>query len=82
MKRGCQLEKGNYLKLPCIIAIETVMCLMHCRILQCKAEWFGDLVRLFSSSRQCDMAYLGWFVWDLVGTLLYMETWKKLVKAH
>ena len=32
MKRGCQLEKGNYYKkLPCIITIETVMCIMNCR---------------------------------------------------
>ena len=39
-KRGCQLEKVNYLKLTyiaikerltCIITIETVMCIMHCR---------------------------------------------------
>ena len=37
-----------------------------------KSIEFGDLVRLFESSRRSDRIYLGWFVRDLVGRLFKM----------
>ena len=43
---------------------------------------FGNLVRLFSSSRRSDTVCLGSFVGDLVGKSLKMEAWRQLVKAH
>ena len=43
---------------------------------------FGGLVRLFSSSRQSDRDYLGWFVWDLVGKLFKMQGSRQPVKAY
>ena len=38
-----------------------------------KSIGFGDLVRLFSSSRRSDRVYLGWFVWDSVWRLFRMQ---------
>ena len=45
-----------------------------------KTIGFGDLVRLFSSSRRSDRVYLGWFVWDSVWRLFRMQASRWSVK--
>ena len=47
-----------------------------------KSIGFGDLVRHFSSSRQSDWVYFGWFVWNLLGRLFEMQASRWSVQAH
>ena len=46
-----------------------------------KSIGFGDLVRLFSSSRHSDRVYLGRFVWDLVRGLIKMQASRRVVDS-
>ena len=59
---------------PCILGKECFDML--------KSIGFGDLVRLFSSSRRSDRVYLGWFVWDSVWRLFRMQASRRSVKAY
>ena len=43
---------------------------------------FQDLVRLFSSLKRSDRFCLGWFFWDLAGSLFEMEASRRSVKTH
>ena len=47
-----------------------------------KSTGFGDLVRHFSSSRQSNRVYLGWFVWYLVGRLFKLQALRQSRKAR
>ena len=47
-----------------------------------KSTWIGNLVRLFSSSRQSDRADLHWAEWNLVGRLFQMQALIQSIKAH
>ena len=43
---------------------------------------YGDFVRVFWSSRQYDIVYLGWFIFGLVWRLFTMKASRRSVKAH
>ena len=47
-----------------------------------KSILFVELVGRFSSLRQSDRVYLGWFLWYLVWRLFKMQALKRSVKAH
>ena len=47
-----------------------------------KSTGFGDLVRHFSSSRQSNRVYLGWFVWYLVGRLFKLQASRQSRKTR
>ena len=47
-----------------------------------KSTGFGDLVRHFSSSRQSNRVYLGWFVWYLVGRLFKLQALRQSRKTR
>ena len=47
-----------------------------------KSTGFGDLVRHFSSSRQSNRVYLGWFVWYVVGRLFKLQALRQSRKTR
>ena len=71
----------NEVKLCLIVGFNLVV-LEKKKLDMLKSIEFGDLIRLFSSSRWPERVYLGWFVWDLVGRLLKMQGSRWSVKAR
>ena len=61
------------ISVPCILGKECFDML--------KSVEFGDLVRLFPSSRRSDRVYLGWFMWESVWGLFRMQVSRRSVKA-